>query len=274
MGLKNSRKGILFTLGLTFLGLVIMALAVLIFHNAQKSEGIVSKLVVLDRVYDLDSSIEKSLVEIFNQKSGITVSVDGNVSFQESFPNLNVAEFTNSMNDFKTFIESNFSNINISVSEIVSEVPIVIMPYNITYKHVNYGGKQIEVVPQQINFEGYSVSVSIDENVSSCDSEVDEGDFNLLINVTGLGGSSCSVSELIDALGENEIEINDETVEIEIEDGVLTITIDEESDVSAELDVKVLTSEDEIVYLEYKPVVIDIDFSEFGIYKSGKVRIV
>lgn len=267
-----SKKGILFTLGLTFLVLVVLALAVLIFHSAQKSEEIIAKLAVLDRVYDLDISIEQSLRDIFNLKSGILINItDNSIIFEEELPNSNAGSFNSSMKAFKNFVESNFANINISIDEIISQVPLAIMPYDITYKHVDFGDRIIEVIPKQINFDGYSVFMFISENVSSCDYDIEEeGGFSFSIEVIGPNGESCSDSMLIDPSEENEVEINDGAVKIEVEDNILSVIIDEES-IDANVKIRVIGASS--AYIEYPPVIVYIDFGEFGVYKESKVRL-
>ena len=117
--LIDCKRGILFSLGLMLLSSVILLLAVLIFHNAQKAEEIIGKLIVLDRVYDLDNSIQKSVSDIFMIKSGISINITNNsVFFEEILPNDNLELLNSSMFGFKNFVENNISNINLTITNV------------------------------------------------------------------------------------------------------------------------------------------------------------
>ncbi|MBU0629262.1 MAG: hypothetical protein KKC75_08810 [Nanoarchaeota archaeon] len=269
---SKCKRGMLFTLGMTLLSFVVLSLAILVFHNAQKSEILVSKLAVLDRVYELDTSIQQSLRDIFYLKSGISVNItEDSIIFQESLPNPNKESFNASMTSFKRFIESNLSNVNISIGSIVSQLPLTIQPNSIIYKHVDFGDKQIEVIPEQINFEGYSIQMIINKNVTSCSWDTESGSFTLSIIVTGPNGAECSGSQPIDPSEENEVNINNEDIEINIESNVLSISIDDDS-TTADVQTTILTGNSE-GYIEYDWPVVSISFADFGISKQSKTRI-
>ena len=271
--LNRCKKGVLFTIGFTFLALLILMLAILIFHSAQQSEDIVTRLSLLDRVYDLDNSIQQSLGDLFYIKSGISVNITNNsISFEERLPSTNAGIFNASMKSFKGFIESNFSFVNMTIDELVGQVPVEIVPYGITYKHVNFGGKQIMVVPQQINFKGYNVYMLISDNVSSCVWSTIDGSFDFTVDVVGQNGASCSGTRLISSSGENGVIVNS-VVDISVDSGILSITIAEASLIDADVKTKVLVNSIEDLYLRYPLPVIKISFGELGVYKESMVRL-
>ena len=271
---KMRKKGALFTLGFTFLALVLLSLSLLIFHNAQKAEETINHIIVLDRVYELDNSLQKSLSKIFNLKSGILINkTNDSISFQEDLPNTNSNSFTSSMNSFKGFIESNFSNINLTIENITTELPLQITPYNIIYKHINFGDRQIRVTPEQINFNGYSIEMIINTNVTSCNWNTgSSGSFTFSISVKNQEGLGCSNSFSIDPSGIDELTTNSGAVNIKNEDGILSISIDDASGINANVKTTILadTSSSEI---EYPEKIIKIDFNELGIYKESKAKI-
>ncbi|MAG08758.1 hypothetical protein CMO89_04740 [Candidatus Woesearchaeota archaeon] len=273
--LKHNKKGFLFALGLTFLALVVMALAILIFHNAQKSEGIISELAVLDRIYDLDTSIQQSLQEIFNLKSDIIINITNNsISFLEELPNSNAETFNNSIMDFQEMTNSNLSDVNITINGTINELPLTIMPYDITYRHVNFGDRRIEVIPEQINFDRYSVFVLIDnQNLTSCDWGTTLGTFNLTIEATGQYATNCFDSQLIDLSEENNITINDGAVNIEIDNNIMAIVVNNASGITADVKTTIIKDDIDIDYIEIPSVNTKRSFGELGVYKESILKI-
>lgn len=271
--LRINKKGILFTIGLTFLTLVVLMLAVLVFHNAQKSEEMIAKLVVLDRVYDLGNSIRQGLRDIFRLKSGISINItDSGVSFEEILPNTNRATFNNSLNQFKGFIESNISNINLTIMGI-GEMPLRIMPNNIVYKHKG-NWSDIEVLPTSINFDGYSIFIDSDKNVS-CSWDVESGGFNLSLEVKGDAIGCSYTSQMIDPNDDGEISIvspeDGNIMLIEVDNGRLLINRTKDIEVRARTTVIINQPQIEIIA---DSLILGIDFGDFGISKESEVRIV
>ncbi len=288
-----NKKGILFTIGLMFLALVVLALAVLIFHNTQEHEEIVAKLAVLDRVYDLSTSIEESLIDIFYIKSGISVSIVGNdVEFEETLanPNPNMGALSTSLNDFETFVESEFPDISVNVQNVV-EMPLKIMPdladptEYVVYKHAtNWADVVVEPVGVDIDdyIDGYTVDITISssENLNCGDSPTPGGSLGLDISLTvdniGLGGG-CSVS-VIDVLPTTTLTVTDSQPQpntvLVVELGasnVFTVNPAESIVVSAKTTVHMNQPPDGIIA---DSLYFDIDFGEFGVTKSSTVRII
>lgn len=268
----TNKKGVLFTIGLALLMSTILTLAILIFNTAQKSEEIVTKLAVIDRVYELDNSMQESLSDIFELKSGILVNMTKtSISFIEELPNTHSSQFNSSMNSFKRFVEHNFSNVNITTDDVASRLPLAIMPYGITYEHVNFGNKKIRVTPAAINFNGYSVYMTVNENISSCNWNTKPGSFNFSAEVRGSAGS-CVNSILISPSHENYLRINGEDINITVHNNILSVSIDEESGIEA--DIKTTIKADAYnAYVVYPVDVIKINFSELGVHKEGGVRL-
>ena len=59
------KKGILITLGLTFFVLVILSLATVIYHYNLTSDQRLLEAAALERIYNLDKSIEKGLWDLY-----------------------------------------------------------------------------------------------------------------------------------------------------------------------------------------------------------------
>ncbi|MEK6903059.1 MAG: hypothetical protein AABW64_00235 [Nanoarchaeota archaeon] len=71
----NDKKGVLLTLGITFLSLVVLALATIILRSAETSEERLVELAGIDRLYNLGSSTERSLALALYPYTGINMTL-------------------------------------------------------------------------------------------------------------------------------------------------------------------------------------------------------
>lgn len=274
------KKGILFTIGLMLLALIVLALAVLIFHTTQKFEDIVTELAVLDRVYDLSTSIEKSLIDTFYLKSGISISItDNDVSFEETLPNTDYAELSDSLTSFKTSLETDFPNIDLTIGN-MEGMPLKIMPdltvptQYVSYEHENSWG-DIKVLPTGAGIDGYSVSFTINKEVSCIwDQQGGSLDFNLDVDgvATGCVGSEeigpTTTIQVVDSDNENKVYV---TIELG-DNNVLSI------DPGNGISIRAITT----IHMSQPPagIIADslsfkVDFEEdLGVYKEREVRII
>ncbi|MEA2036063.1 MAG: hypothetical protein U9O94_01035 [Nanoarchaeota archaeon] len=269
----KAKKGFLFALGLTFLGFIVLTLSVFIFHNSQEYEEIMSQLAVLDRVYDLDVSIQEALGYTIGLESGIMVNItEEGVSFEEDLPNNNRQGFNSSIKGFKGFIESNLSNIGLTITNI-DELPLKIMPNDINYKHRD-DWSSIEVIPDSINFDGYSLQITTDKNVS-CIWDVNSGSFNLSLEVIGDSSSCSKQTETIDPSVDNEVRVESigegDIIVIRVtNDGILLVNLTQDVSIRAKTTVLMDGSGAAIGADE---IILSFDFVDFGVYKATGVRV-
>tara|TARA_Y100000310_G_scaffold144893_3_gene144239 strand:- start:53130 stop:54152 length:1023 start_codon:yes stop_codon:yes gene_type:complete len=73
--MPRKTKGVLLTLGITFLALVVLTLATLILRNAETSEERLVELAGIDRLYNLGSSTERSLAESLYPYTGVYFNI-------------------------------------------------------------------------------------------------------------------------------------------------------------------------------------------------------
>ncbi|MFH2028666.1 MAG: hypothetical protein ABIJ08_05980 [Nanoarchaeota archaeon] len=270
--MKMNKKGIYFTIAFSFLMMVVLALAILIFNDQLKSEEIVTKLSLVDRVYDLDSSLQQSMADIFHIKSNISINMSNtSIMFTEKIPNSGRSNFNNSMISFKKFVESNISNINITIDDVIARLPLIIMPYNITFESDGQTG--INVIPRELNFMGYSISILLSENVTSCNNNIQAGTFNLSVYVYGQNENKCEYSLLIDATAENEISVNGNELIIDVTNNRLSISLNNETSMTAYTKTSLLLDTSNI-YIRYPSPSISIHFDDMGVYKVSGVRII
>lgn len=280
-GLNNMKKAILFTLGLFFLAITVFSLAIIIFHGSLKSEDVFLRFVSLDRVYELDVSLQNSIKEIFNAKSGMSVSSTGStVSFQDYLPNQNKGQLISALNNFRNYVELNNSNIDIDVSEIIENMSLVIWPYNITYKHLFSGDNITYVSPSaESNITSYIIYLNT-RNVNFTTYSWDivpSGSNTFELNVQDDQGNSDSDTYSIGDSDEHIMTVETLAGDIKIkiwESSKLFINNTAELNLSIRTDVGFEEFPDEETSVVISGNIINIDFSDFGIKKKSGVRII
>ncbi len=249
-------KGMFFTLGLTLLATVLFSLTILIVTNSEVSKEAATDFVIADRLYELDSSIQNSLAEIFKSKSGISIS---GTTFQESLPNGNYSVFNDGMTDYKNYTESTYDNIELNISRIIDELPIYIPRYDVTYYH-NFGENKINVSNSN-SINGYVVEV-VGLGTVGCDSNnFVSGSLRLYVPNCPFDTQVSSVQLTLNGVGS----------------GVVISLFGNELQITNTGNTKTIKTEilvpDNQVAMYYPGGIININFLEFGVQKSGSVRI-
>ncbi|MBI2140375.1 hypothetical protein HYU14_05605 [Candidatus Woesearchaeota archaeon] len=272
--IARNKRGVFLALGMLFIGIVLVSHAVLLGRNAQQAEELAAKLAALDRVYDLDASLQKSIREIFFAKSGISAQMTNtSISFLEVIPNLQASLLNTTMRSFESYIESKIPSVNISTKIIALEMPISISPLNINYTHTGFGGQDIIIKTKQQNFNGFNVGIILNQNVTGCSAEFEEqGSLNFSYNIIGPDGNTCSGSSMVAWDEESEVEINGEALKIELEDGQLSITFDEEG-LRGTVNTTLLASVTKATALTYPPALVSITENTTRIHKDSSVTL-
>lgn len=132
--MKN-KKAQLFLVTLTLLAFTILTIAIIAYQTSQSFENRLGEIASFERLSNLDLSTQKVLKNIFDDKSGINVTVKAlDVTFEETLPNVH-AEFNASLNSFKNYLETNFDSINLSIGSIKQYLPLSMPSHNILYNH-------------------------------------------------------------------------------------------------------------------------------------------
>ena len=101
------KKGIFYTLGFLFLAGLILSLVAIAYKNFNFSQERFSEILILDKIYNIDSSIKNGFKDIINIKSGITINKGASIIFSEPLPNMN--NINDVLDEYEDFLESNFS---------------------------------------------------------------------------------------------------------------------------------------------------------------------
>ena len=260
------KKGMLFTLLLTFLGLVLLSSAVLFSYNSRHSEQIATNTFVLDRVFEISNSMEHLLQELFAY-SGITITISNTtVSFEETLPNATMAAFNASMAGFKGFIESAYPNVQVNISLHTTEFPLIIVPYEVNYTHNQLGGKEIVIFPSAINFNRYSVKAVFAENITSCPNA---GTHSPPLYIEAYSPfQNCPLREV----GQESYLYTDYgSLLFLLDDGKLTMRI---NNTAAHIITNITFNPDPSTRISvYYPAIAAVNFTDFGIFKEGRILI-
>jgi len=284
-GLEKSKifqsKAVLFTLGLFFLAITVFSLAIVLFHVSLKSEDVFFGFVFMDRLSETDISLQNSIKDIFNAKSGMSISATSStVSFQDYLPNQNKNQLISSLNNFENYVESSDSSINIDMAKIVENTSLVILPYNITYKHLFFGDNMTNIIPSEdCNITSYVIYLDtrkVNFTTYSWDI-VPSGSNTFELNVQDDQGNSDSDTYSIGDSDEHIMTVETLAGDIKIKiwnSSNLFVNNTAELNLSIRTDItfEELPNEETSVILSGD--IINIDFSDFGIKKKSGVRLI
>ena len=217
------KKGAFFTLGIMIVVILLFALTSLIYKNSLESKNRVADMGVLDRVFDIDHSIQKSLRRIFIIDSGLDISITNySISFLEPLPpNTQDEVFKSDNARFKTYVENaNRDNpkITINNTKFAENLTLHLKPHNIIYTHPEgFGNEEIDIVPEEVNMKGYNFTINVTEIIlnpaftwdiiNEC-TLGDEGCIKFNILVTSTLDLSESDSKNLNATQDNQLTIH------------------------------------------------------------------
>jgi len=206
------------------------------------------------------------------KSSWIDLEIDNElnlVSFKEKIPSNNTV-FNLTLMNFKNFTESNFDYVNLNLDNIAKELPLIITPSNIEYKHLNFGERIIEITPASINFDKYEIFLDFNENIVSCPSAYSETtDFDVYIQASS-PGMGCSLRKIEPDI-ENTVQTEEGFVYLKADsDGLLVVMA---NDTIAWVETKIWLNPLADINVEYPDDIIYINLPEIGISKTSPVRI-
>lgn len=304
------RKGILFTLSIFLIMSLILTLTVLMYRNTQKNEKRLLELGSMERVYDIDSSVQQGLKNIFYDQTDINLGInDRKVYFEENFPHeegwwkgmwewvhcifFGRCPFQEQIDEFEAYIEDQGpEDIELDLGAVKESLPLVIKPHSITYKHLPYPGNKIEVLPEELNFNKYQVWIRTDQEVNTENCEfptaAEGGDFWAEIDVDSKG-TGCYFNNIIDpcqtntfTIIENQSHVSNREIDIKIGSpetcGKLSLEYEYKEtwpalDDTVRVTLTVNETKNETIKITYPNNIIGINITDLGISKLGTVRI-
>ena len=221
-------RGILFTSGLAIFSMSLITLAALFITHTGNMRGTGGELAGVERVSYTYESIEKAARDVFEKSSGIAITSNtSTITFTETLPNALAPEYDWAIEALESFAESyanqSGAEVSMDTSESRDTMPLRIGDYGITVSHTNYGGNDLIVSPESINFEAYEISLRVPANVTCSSNFVPGSNFTLRISVTGDYGSSCYAEQTISAAGSSAYKIANNSVVVNVTNGVAFI---------------------------------------------------
>ncbi|MBL7100751.1 MAG: hypothetical protein ISS23_02230 [Nanoarchaeota archaeon] len=212
------KKAVLLTLGMLLLSSLVFSLSILLFHNTQGTESRFAELSLYDRLYDLDSSIQRGFKEIFERNSGMTlILLDDTIRISETLPHS--SNFEAELIAYSNYLEGLYSIdplvvIDDSVLTLVKDrLLFYIMPHNILVEHSSFPSGNLEITPQNLNVENYSISLTVTKQSMTFDDSLmtTSGSFPLRMSVTTNSGTSVWEKDNIDQTSTNTMTLNFDT---------------------------------------------------------------
>lgn len=192
------KKGVFFTLGLTIFALIFLALSFTYTNNLSQYDKRFIEQTGISRVYDLDTSIQKSVSKLFLLDSGMTYTASPTQAiFQQNLP-FNMTPLNTSYTVFRNFAVSNDKNVQLETLN--KNFSLVILPLGIVY-YQNLSRNSSSFLPTDKKPTAYSYDISLFEaNVTSCNSSYTAGSFSFSVVATGGNGSYCNIGIAVDPL--------------------------------------------------------------------------
>ncbi|MFH1722553.1 MAG: hypothetical protein ABH950_08130, partial [Candidatus Altiarchaeota archaeon] len=215
------KKGVLFTLGIMYLGFILLALSYMYMEQTKTSLDGTYEVIALQREIELHNSLQKDISEIFTNTSQITIEKSiSTVSFSENFKNSGARALNETLSDYQRFLQvSEYLNqggltAELNLEEVKNHSLIVVHPYGLTYTHPVAGGDEIKLIPENYSYiskydVGFDVSPKMIQNciVDSVPPGANDN-ITVKVDIQGGGGSSCMEEEKFYANGENKIFMN------------------------------------------------------------------
>lgn len=275
------KKAFLFTLGLLFVALAILAFSKFVFEESEDEEILFQTIAAANRLDDIDSSLQRSIADAFISYSGIKASLDNStLTIEEPFPN-GMGALELSLLKLKALAEAdetgNETGILLSFDESSSSMPINVLPMNLTYAH-NFSSGEILLLfdNSSSSMLKYRTTIRVEENMT-CDWSFMPGNFSYELEVISPDDSGCDHDRLLD-LSENATitmtsDSSDSSVTISLGSRSIKITADNSSAFASTVtsDIYFLDKPEE-VWLSSP--MININFTMLGLTMTGGVRII
>lgn len=269
-------KAVVFTLSFTFLALLLIASAIFIKFVFLNTEDRATELIISQRVYNIDHSLQKTINSILKESGSFALSkTNTSITIQDTLPNS--AETKNQLfTDLKNLVEPDESIVQFSESEF-SEIPILIQPYNFSYSHPD--NNTITLTPSSQNYKKYNFEFKI-ENPGSTGTitwnTYSTGSIPVTITSTN-STSTITSTENINPSEPTSISINNiegtNGITIDITNAIAAITTTTTIPLTTNITIDFTPITDNPQPQAYLQSVYTIDFSSFKTTKTGLVQI-
>ncbi len=186
----KEKKGVFYTLSLSLLAFILLSLAFLFVLQSNETETRHLELSLFHKIYESGASSQEVFRTFFSQQGRFNVSYT-NTSFTvvEGFPQV-FTSLDKDLIDLEQHMEKDL-NMQIDSSIFLETHSISLQPLNISYNHVNENTISIE---KNTFIHGYNILLQFSENLTFCDSNLDEmGDLSFSLEVVS-SGVDCTIT--------------------------------------------------------------------------------
>ena len=188
----SNKRGVAYTLAITFLGIVLLSLSLLIFNAAQSSQ---SQLVIFgatQKIYDLEQSIQETFAQAVVQKTTLRFSSTINsFTINETLPQ-NISALTDLYVKLEPDIERDFPAISLDTSFFIENKEFQFLPQGISYIQESTSKIKIKAATggSLNSVQGYNLTLIFPANITTCSSNVQEGNvLQVAVKATSPGNS-------------------------------------------------------------------------------------
>lgn len=278
----KDKKAQFFIILLPLIAFVLFTLSLIMYQYSVSFEDRLSEFAAFDRMNNIDLSTQNAIRQIFNDKSNMAIQSpnDVSVSINEILP-FSHGALNNSLDSFKTYLESNFDFIKLNINETKTTLPLYIKSHNLLYYHpvgIINNVNNITVSSISIsNIEGYDIVMRINTNFNAQTCVTTSGTKRLTISVYASNGT-------IYQCGSSNTALSGSSGSLTLTDGTnIYINVGAQGNLEAIIPTTITTNITTTLFLlnNYnKPEVvlpsgiINIDYPSFGITKRGDVKII
>ncbi len=153
-------KGVMFTISFFLMATLIIGMGMLIFKVGQSTEVRELELSIENRIYDLSTSIGKTMGDMLLTRSGVNVQVqDNSVRFTENVINNKLADYVADANEFKTFVEEREKTVKLNINEI-GKTRVKIQPYGALYHNDGLTPSEYRFIDNVTDVSNVTVTVT------------------------------------------------------------------------------------------------------------------
>lgn len=261
------KKGILMSLGMTFLIFSLYYLTLTIAHYHQDESNLFNEIAPLQRLGELDTSLQLAVKRTFMDSLSLDLNIiNGALIITQPLP-LNSSNLATNLDALKSFVEGNFSGVNVTVSDLKKSSQVMIMPANFSYEQ-DYSANTTIINVTDLNATSYDIAFQFYSNITSCSNSVTAGTFNLTVRAYGFSNTSCIVSKLVNIQGTNSVDINNLRIDSTSLGGLIIRGRNEQADLT--LKIPLPSAQGKMLKAEI-PDVVSINISKFKVSRSGAV---
>ncbi len=265
-------KGVMFSLMFVFLTTLLIILSTLIFRTALSSEEYATEIALMNRLYDLDQSLQQITRQLLIANTFLFASQNRSATITQDLPFQNDAALNVSFTNLKNFIEPDDAAIRFSSASFNAK-QFQINPYMINYSRPD--NQSIRIIPTSLNYDQYTFAF-FTTNQSAGKivwNDFDAGTFPITI-ISGNATAQISSTQNVDLADDVDIRIQN------IAAGEIRITIDDQKvDITSSMTVRVRANTT-ITFTNGKtkpiitfPDVYTITFPDFNVTKNSGVQL-